>query len=631
MKFVKSLSNFFVIAGITSILFSAIPYSTNVVSATHTDCINWANLPDRDCDALADEWETDRPGTPEVDKYYEKVVGGSTIRVNLPSTVDKDHRDILIEIDYMSHHIPPAAAIGLISPKFGAMELSNADGRYGVNVHYIIDDNVPHKTCINVFTDGDADNTNDFLSIKKNYMGNTTERNSNPEFYQAKRDIFHYALFIHTICGTILDQQSSGRSETPGNDFVVSLGYPGWGNVIDGHDTGTNEYKASAFMHELGHNLNLKHGGSADTPHCKPNYISVMNYEFQFPTFVPLRPMDYSHSVIPSLSEAALVERNGIGPSSPVNLPTAVGHSPFSHSGSISHTYPAVANNSPINYNWYKGDTDFDDTISSSITNFHFNPCNDDTKQSLYGYDDIHYNSLVFWSTTGTAQNGTGGGGMIPQVDSNSETVVANSDSSAQNNSVVNQSESDILVANAKLSMPSQFVFQTNKSSSDILKDPNLPPCDASVTGCQDSPCDSQDPNCVKILGHNFTDADAGSSDVGNSTYHQESTLSDVMQAINSKVLNINGYLQSLNHTDFVNGTDVVSLKQDLQNSLVDGTQSVYNLINSSKSDEAFGKLLKLRSLVDGTHSSIQILQPPNDIQLLRLVDDLMIALEKKR
>jgi hypothetical protein len=34
-------------------------------------------------------------------------------------------------------------------------------------------------------------------------------------------------------------------------------------------------------MHELGHNLGLRHGGNDDILH-KPNYLSVMNYSFQF-------------------------------------------------------------------------------------------------------------------------------------------------------------------------------------------------------------------------------------------------------------------------------------------------------------------------------------------------------------
>ena len=35
------------------------------------------------------------------------------------------------------------------------------------------------------------------------------------------------------------------------------------------------------LMHEFGHNLNLQHGGNTGV-NCKPNYISVMNYDLQF-------------------------------------------------------------------------------------------------------------------------------------------------------------------------------------------------------------------------------------------------------------------------------------------------------------------------------------------------------------
>lgn len=34
-------------------------------------------------------------------------------------------------------------------------------------------------------------------------------------------------------------------------------------------------------MHELGHTLNLKHGG-IDHINCKPNYLSIMSYTRQF-------------------------------------------------------------------------------------------------------------------------------------------------------------------------------------------------------------------------------------------------------------------------------------------------------------------------------------------------------------
>jgi hypothetical protein len=45
-------------------------------------------------------------------------------------------------------------------------------------------------------------------------------------------------------------------------------------------------------MHELGHNLNLDHGGN-DGRNCKPNLPSVMSYTKEFPTYAGWR-LDYS-------------------------------------------------------------------------------------------------------------------------------------------------------------------------------------------------------------------------------------------------------------------------------------------------------------------------------------------------
>src|SRR5207249_9659869 len=73
------------------------------------------------------------------------------------------------------------------------------------------------------------------------------------------------------------------------------------------------------FMHELGHNLGLRHAGSFDLPNYKPNYRSVMCYRYQL-TGVDINCdaegdniMGYSHGVLPTLGENALNEDNGLG------------------------------------------------------------------------------------------------------------------------------------------------------------------------------------------------------------------------------------------------------------------------------------------------------------------------------
>lgn len=619
MKFVSTLRKYLIFTAILSIMLPLVTPTVNNVEGNHINCTNWEPKPDTDCDGIADEWEI-------AGSYTDKDNG---IVVNLPGA-DPNHKDIYVEIDYMSHHIPPAAAIDLVVAKFDtpSFEIYNPDTTYGVRLHYIIDDDVPHRDCIEVFDDIPPDAVVDsFDEYKQNYFGTDIERGSDLNFYQAKMDVFHYALFIHTQCG---NTQSSGRAEVPGNDFVVSLGHSSW-NSIDpgsGHAVGSTTYKAATFMHELGHNLNLKHAGTVDLPNCKPNYLSVMNYLFQFPTHLTGAnwPMDYSHNLLSSLPENNLNENIGIGMAQPSSLKTAVGHwPPSSHSSSHFNnpTTPPTANKSPINYDWWSDSDKIEMGMISSINNFHFPACSDtDTANTqyggkLFGFDDVNSNSLIFWNASGTFQNGTSIGIPADGFEMESE--------ASGNKSQIDSASLRTLENNTQSTM-------SNKTTAPgaILDDPNLPPCDVAEPGCQDSPCDEEDPNCAPNKMHNYTNPAGGSIDVGNRIEVRELNSTDVLNAITSKALNINGHIKSLNQTAFVKGTDVQKLKNDLENSLVNGSNSVFSLINSSNTDQAMGKLLKLRSLVDGRGSN-EIIRPPGNVDVLYQVDDLLSALQYRK
>jgi hypothetical protein len=73
-------------------------------------------------------------------------------------------------------------------------------------------------------------------------------------------------------------------------------------------------------MHELGHNLGLRHGGQDDC-NKKPNYISMMNYNYLdehspgliTPPSGGMRIFDYSSTKFDPLDETALYEREGVG------------------------------------------------------------------------------------------------------------------------------------------------------------------------------------------------------------------------------------------------------------------------------------------------------------------------------
>jgi hypothetical protein len=79
----------------------------------------------------------------------------------------------------------------------------------------------------------------------------------------------------------------SGVAHLPGGGGLITLGL--WNGFV-----GSEFVQASTSFHEIGHNLNLWHGGfaadfgdktlSKDTyvePNCKPNYLSSMSYLFQ--------------------------------------------------------------------------------------------------------------------------------------------------------------------------------------------------------------------------------------------------------------------------------------------------------------------------------------------------------------
>lgn len=66
----------------------------------------------------------------------------------------------------------------------------------------------------------------------------------------------------------------------PISTFTINYSNGGWGEV-GGNDFIEYNHDAGSILHELGHTLNLGHGGS-DGINRKPNYLSVMNYDHQF-------------------------------------------------------------------------------------------------------------------------------------------------------------------------------------------------------------------------------------------------------------------------------------------------------------------------------------------------------------
>ena len=242
--------------------------------------------------------DTDGDGLPDGDE-----VEGTLAGLDLPALgVSPVHKDLLIEYDWFDDalecgahsHRPTAAMLARVAASFAAAPVPNPDGVDGIKMIQdigqggVLDGGNLVADADGVLSNGV--NSAEFLGMKA------------ANFATNRRGYFHYAVLPHRYNTS---SSSSGQAELPGNDLIVSL-----------YCAVSTVNVANTIMHELGHNLNLFHGGD-DSCNYKPNYNSVMNYRYQFPgvdsncTPAGDGVLDYSIGSRIDLDETSLDETQG--------------------------------------------------------------------------------------------------------------------------------------------------------------------------------------------------------------------------------------------------------------------------------------------------------------------------------
>lgn len=213
-------------------------------------------------------------------------------------------KNIFIEYDWFDDsldcsahsHRPTVAALNRVAAAFAAAPVSNPDGTTGI-------------TMIQDYGQGGQFSGGNHIPDANGVLAGTvfgTEfrayKASN--FATNRYGYFRYVILPHRYNTT---SGSSGYAELPGDDFIVSL-----------YCAGSDRNVSHTIMHELGHNLNLRHGGF-ENRNWKPNYNSIMNYKYQFPgtdSCADADPdgnsvLDYSVGSRINLNETALNENLG--------------------------------------------------------------------------------------------------------------------------------------------------------------------------------------------------------------------------------------------------------------------------------------------------------------------------------
>lgn len=212
-------------------------------------------------------------------------------------------KNMLLEYDWFDDalncsahsHRPSAAAMARFSSAFSNSPNTNPDGSTGITV-------INDYGQGGAFTGGNLINDSNGV-VASGVSGSEYLNHKASNFAGNRNGYFHYVLLPHRYNTT---SGSSGQAEIQGDDMIVSL---------QCYASTTNT--ANTIMHELGHNLNLRHGGDGNCNY-KPNYNSVMSYRYQFPgvdnncNVSPDGVLDYSRDNNRDLDENNLNEFLGV-------------------------------------------------------------------------------------------------------------------------------------------------------------------------------------------------------------------------------------------------------------------------------------------------------------------------------
>jgi hypothetical protein len=250
--------------------------------------------------------DTDDDGIADGDEVY-----GTTDGLGLPALgLDPCRKDILIETDWVyppghpvNRNKPHINQVARLVTAFADSGVGNPNGVPGIKLH--IDYGQAPYLGGNAAADPSGDDT---IDITSGFNGGEYFTIKDANFAANRHGYFHYCAMANKYSVDGAYRSSSGLAELPGDDFVVTMGQ--W-------SSGDDNRIGNTIMHELGHNLNLRHGGF-ENRNYKPNYNSVMNYAHQFcgadndSDSIPDGVADYSRGVNITLDEFQLVEADGV-------------------------------------------------------------------------------------------------------------------------------------------------------------------------------------------------------------------------------------------------------------------------------------------------------------------------------
>ena len=214
-----------------------------------------APLVDSDGDGFYDFWEEHG-----IDANFDGVID-----VDLPAFGARaDHKDLFVEMDWRPGQQPSRKDIQALKAAFAvappdAGGTVNPDGLEGITLWIDTGDLMENGMLVGDDLGGGGDVLPDPVICLDD------------SFYAAKHDYFD--------CRPPARLSLHGQRHLTGREHLRRRLTPAGIAEIGGNDLTVYGTQAGLMFHELGHTLNLRHGGFEDLNN-KPNYVSMMNYNY---------------------------------------------------------------------------------------------------------------------------------------------------------------------------------------------------------------------------------------------------------------------------------------------------------------------------------------------------------------